>query len=143
MDLKERAEENWHKIHDSRRTSDGPREMTYDEVFEHFMKHVWNMIDYWAKVEKDSTRERLAGFAHSMLAMLDGSSVMLPRFIVAPDPCAPEDREFCRDEEKCNWYPENKNCNVKCDLSGGLHELLHQHDPRRKKEDDEESASES
>ena len=114
---------------------DEPREFTEDEVLERLLKQVWVNIDYWAgrydeEVAAYSCRKKLEGLAFSLLAMLDGSNIDLPKFVVAPDP-HPEDKSYLRDIEGENWYPENYNADVKCDLGGSLHELFHRFDPGR------------
>jgi len=107
------------------RTILGPREFTTDEVREQVVNHVHVMVRYWAgldgsNVPSESTvEERLDGLAFSILAMLDGSNLTLPRFIVAPDP-HPSDRQFHVDNNEC-WYPENV-ADVRGDISGSLHE---------------------
>ena len=64
------------------------REWTEEEVRSHFIRHVRHMVDYWAglgnsNVDPDtSPRDRIMGFAHSMLAAIDGSSVAIPSFVL-------------------------------------------------------------
>lgn len=111
-----------------------PREKTVEEVRKEFLDYVWSMIDYWAgeggsNVDPDKpVRERLSGFAHSLLATLDGCAMALPGFVVAPCP-HPDDKEFCIAEGE-DWYPQAPE--LPSDIAGGLHELLYQHDPRRR-----------
>lgn len=109
------------------------REKTVDEVRHEFLTHLWDLIDYWAGTSSLSNvstemeaRDRLAGFAFSVLTTLDGESAALPAFIVAPYP-HPEDREFCL-EQGDNWYPEAPD--VSSNIAGSLHELLHSLDPK-------------
>ena len=105
-----------------------PREMTANEVRDAFMGHVRSLIDYWSDLPDDACKDRdpkswrVSGVVHSVLALLDGASV-LPGFIVAPSP-HPDDRQFHIDEGE-NWYPENRHADVKADIAGGVHELLY------------------
>jgi hypothetical protein len=46
----------------------------------------------------------------------------LPAFILAPLP-GKEDKQYHIDNEE-NYYPENHNANIKCDIAGGLHDNL-------------------
>jgi hypothetical protein len=110
-----------------------PREYTVEEVRKQFLEHIWHLTDYWNKAERaGDQKDRLEGLAFSILSTLDGSSVAIPGFIVAPDapkfilaPIAHEtDKEYNKEQGE-NWYPENHNSNVKCDIGGTLHELFH------------------
>ena len=99
------------------------REYTEDEVRDMFMGHIRMLINYWDKeTRKPTRREALEGFAHSFLVLLDGGSA-LPGFIVAPRPHA-DDKKFHQENGE-NWFPENHESNVKCDIGGYLHELLY------------------
>jgi len=97
------------------------REFTTDEVKEQFINHVKMLIEYWDKIENKTTKEKLNGFAHSLLATIDGSSVDLPAFVLAPSPHIDDKRYHIENGE--NYYSENNN--VKCDISGNLHQLLY------------------
>ena len=107
---------------------DTPRELTPEEVEDHFLEHVRVMVEYWAgegpsNVPAEQThRDRLEGLAHSMLVAIDGGSMALPKFVFAPNP-HPDDRDFYRSEGR-NYFPDNNSADVKADISGGLHELL-------------------
>jgi hypothetical protein len=105
-----------------------PRELTEEEVRDRLLAHVRGMVHYWEMIKlgpKEGLHERLEGLAFSMLVMLDGGSVDLPKFIVAPDP-HPSDREYLASEGE-DWYPENHSVvdTVKADLGGSLHEHFH------------------
>ena len=120
-------------------TPNSPRQYTEEEVLERFLKQVWVNIDYWEGqydkvVATYPCRRKLEGLAFSILAMLDGSNLDLPKFIVAPDP-HPEDKSYLRDVEQENWYPENYDAGVECDLGGYLHELFHNFAPGEENED--------
>lgn len=112
--------------------SDQPREYTVDEVRDMFMDHVRNMITYWQKapyreefhhLNESESDWRVSGVVHSILCALDGCSMNLPGFILAPAP-HPDDREYNK-TNNCNWFPEN-NIPINCDIGGYLHELLYQ-----------------
>src|SRR5687768_15258719 len=102
------------------------REFTEDEVRAQLLTHIAGMVKYWASetmVENQTTEQRLDGLAFSILAALDGTSMNIPKFIVAPDP-HPDDRQFHIDEGT-NYFPENHQLadQIKCDLACSLHEL--------------------
>lgn len=99
-----------------------PREYTTDEVRKQFLELVWTYIGYWGRLPGKTPRERLEGLAFSMLVILDGGSA-LPGFIVVPCP-HPDDKEFHKDEDE-NWFPENYESPVNCNIAGSLHELFH------------------
>jgi hypothetical protein len=98
------------------------REKTMEEVKEEFLNHIRGMVDYWNEIQKDTTKEKLNGLAFSILTMLDGYSSM-PSFIVAPLPHE-DDKEYNIENEE-DYYPENHNSDVKCDIAGSLHELFY------------------
>jgi len=110
------------------------RQYTEEEVLNRVLDHIWHLIGYWnsegySNVEKTrSTRERMEGLAFSILAMLDGSCMDIPKFIVAPDP-HPADKEYHQDNDE-NWFPDNSEANIECDLGGGLHELFNSRRPK-------------
>lgn len=105
------------------------RERTTEEVRQEFIEHIRCMVDYWERVklepERGTTdaRRRLRGLAHSILVTLDGRS-NLPAFIVAP---RPHERDKAYHQENGeDWYPENHEANVQCDITGGLHDQLYE-----------------
>ena len=102
------------------------RELTTDEVRDRFLDHVRGLIEYWSTVElngDDSVEHRVSGVVHSLLVTLDGGSLGLPGFIVAPCPHQ-SDKQYYIDEGE-NWYPENHESQVNADIGGYLHELLY------------------
>lgn len=103
------------------------RPYTKEEVIEQFMNKVWSSIRYWTTIPKKSIAGRISGFAFTLLAELDGCSASLPKFIVAPDP-HPDDRSFCESEE-VEWFPENYENRIECDISGSLHEVFRNFEP--------------
>ena len=103
-------------------------EYTEQEVREAFLKHVWEIIDYWdgkydQMVAQYPCRRKLEGLAFSLLVMLDGESADIPGFIVAPCP-HPDDKAFLQGEGE-NWWPENHEADVACDIGGTLHDSFH------------------
>ena len=96
-------------------------ELTEDEVRRRFLKEVWGLIEYWENVYS-TPRMRLCGLAFSMLVMLDGGSNM-PAFVVAPLPHE-DDKAYCIEKGE-DWFPENHESNVRCNISGSLHELFY------------------
>jgi len=105
-----------------------PRELTDDEVKERFLRHIWTMIDYWAAEDRaPSSREKLSGLAHSLLAAIDGCAMALPGFMLAPDP-HPDNKAYNRAHGE-DWYPRAGD--VKHDIAGGLCERLYGFDPER------------
>lgn len=108
-----------------------PRELTTKEVRDRFLSHVRTMVDYWATIPdtdlgdgETEAHRRVSGVAFSILALLDGSSIGIPGFIVAPCPHR-YNRESCMRAEE-NWYPENHDSEVNCDIGGDLHEYYHE-----------------
>lgn len=109
-----------------------PKEWTEDEVRNRLLDHFWMLIDYWDRESRATTpREKLEGLAFSILSTLDGESIPVPGFIVAPHACA-EDKEYHISQGE-NWYPENHQLDglIKSDLGGGLHEHFHERNPKR------------
>lgn len=98
------------------------REKTVEEVREEFLAHVKVLIEVWNKNDM-SKEECLSGLAFSILSTIDGSSMALPAFILAPLPHE-SDKEYHMEDDE-NYYAENHNSNVKCDISGYLHELFY------------------
>lgn len=101
------------------------REYTTDEVREMFMNHIRGLISYWDDVLDRTPREKLSGLAHSILVTLDGGSIAVPGFIVAPCPHE-SDRQHHSDQDE-NWFPENHENEDKIngDIAGNLHALLY------------------
>jgi len=107
------------------------REFTENEVRAHFLSNVWGIIDYWNNIS-DPSCNRTEGVAFSILSMMDGSNLGIPGFIVTPNSC-PEDKEYYIKRNE-NYYPDNTNSNIKCDIGGGLHELLYNYKDENNRE---------
>lgn len=103
------------------------REITKEELQAQFIDHIWAMIDYW---ERDSraptTADKLEGVAFSILTVLHGGTG-LPAFIVAPCP-HPSDKAYLTDQGE-NYYADNHEADVACDIAGGLHEEFYRRRP--------------
>lgn len=104
------------------------RQYTEEEVRNRLLDHIWSMIDYWRNERRAPTLdEKLEGLAFSILTTLDGASVDPPKFIVAPDPHS-TDRAFYEERGE-NYYPDNDNTDVVCDLGGTLHDHFYKRRP--------------
>ncbi len=108
-----------------------PREYTEDEVRQQFLEHVWHNLEYWLHEERAATtRDKMEGLVHSIFCVLDGCSMGLPGFIVAPCPHE-DDEEFNRANGE-SWFPSNYPLDeqIKSDIGGCLHELWYQAKPK-------------
>lgn len=100
------------------------RQYTEDEIKEQFLDHIRMLVHYWDNLETNHTqKERLDGLAFSILGVIDGSSVSLPSFILAPLPHE-KDKEFAINNNE-NYYPQNHKVDIKCDIGGTLHESFY------------------
>jgi hypothetical protein len=106
-----------------------PREYTEDEVREKFLKYCWSMVYYWENLPDKTTSEKLSGLMFSLLSTLDGSSMELPSFIVAPLP-HPGDKEYLKGNGE-NWFPENNDESINADIGGSLHENFYRFNPKQ------------
>ena len=96
------------------------RELTEDEVKDNFLSHIRGTIQYWNS-QPGSQISNLEGLAFSILATIDGCAE-LPGFILAPLPHK-DDKQYCIDNDE-NYYPQNSDKIVNCDIAGELHKLL-------------------
>ena len=104
----------------------GLRELTPKEVTESFLHQIKTLVDFYeTETTKTTLRERLDGLALGILAAIDGESILLPSFILAPNPNI-TDKQYCLDNAQ-NWMPENNFANVNCNISGGLHDTYAKH----------------
>jgi hypothetical protein len=103
-----------------------PRAWTADEVRGKVLAHIVSMSHYWAELKNpsigDTIQDRLDGLAFSLLAMLDGSSIELPRFSIIPFP-HPADKQYNQEHGE-NWYPDPPDLSNACDIGGSLHEAF-------------------
>jgi hypothetical protein len=113
------------------------KEYTREEVEAKLINHLLNICDYWENLEVvPETRDKMRGLLFSVLSTLDGCGE-LPSFIIAPCP-HPEDKEY-HIENGENYFSENHNSNIKCDIGGSLHEVFNHykkiHDGKNKRID--------
>lgn len=104
------------------------REYTPEEVRTMLLKHAKGLVKYWATTElndgqPDTVEYRIEGAMFSLFATLDGCSGALPAFIVAPFPHS-TDKQYHADNNE-NWFPENSETDVNCDVGGSLHHHFH------------------
>ena len=99
-----------------------PKEFTEEEVKIKFVSLCGNIVEFWKNTEGKTEEEKIRGAVFSVLSMIDGSHIHIPGFILAPHPHE-SDKEFRKGIGE-DYYPENHESNVKCDISGGLHELF-------------------
>lgn len=105
---------------------DQPREYTEDEVREKFLIEVNEIIQFWEnEVDGSDSLRKLEGLAYSIMGLIDGKSPDLPGYILAPDP-HPEAKEL-NTSRGLNYFPENLESSVKCDISGDLQACLKQY----------------
>lgn len=95
------------------------REKSMEEVREEFLNYIINMIDYLDGDNKKSTKEKLESLACSIFSALDGDITNLPSFVVAPLSGNEEKKYYISEGE--NFYPDNTDLNIKCDIAGVLH----------------------
>lgn len=77
---------------------------TPQQIREQFFTHIESLVDYWDR-QGLSSKDKLEGLVHSILSMIDGSS-MLPAFRIAVDP-HPDDRAYFESQDE-PWYPESR-----------------------------------
>ena len=97
-----------------------PRKLTAEEVRDQLLTRVWHVIRYWQRLE-DPGGDRIEGAVFSVLAILDGTAVDLPGFVVAPAPHF-SDKRYCI-EQRQNYFPQAPE--AECDIAGRLHNLFH------------------
>lgn len=96
------------------------KQKTEKQVRQEFLDHVRMLVNYWDKeTSKTDSREKLEGLAFSILVAIDGEAVALPSFILAP--CPNEDDKQYHIDNGEDYYPENHDSDVKCDIAGNLH----------------------
>lgn len=98
------------------------RAYTKEETAALLMAHVRHMIAYWER-EETSSREKLEGLAFSIFSALDGSTITIPKFIVAPDP-HPEDKPWHEGRGERWMTPQDPEVikKIQGDLGGSLHD---------------------
>lgn len=118
-----------------------PRQYTKEETRENLLRHIAGLIEYWAKSDGVTTLDgykkyddydKIEGAVFSVLSTLDGCSLDVPGFIIAPFGTQ-EDMEYHKEECDSNWYAINDPDDVLCDIGGGLHEQLHHYTKKSRK----------
>jgi hypothetical protein len=99
-----------------------PKLLTEKEVRLKFLQHLKMTAEYWAGLEGKTPLEKVEGAIFSVLVALDGESAELPAFIVAPNPHE-SDKSFYKDRGE-NWFPENHDSKIICNISGSLHDTF-------------------
>jgi hypothetical protein len=111
------------------------REYTTDEIRDMFIQRVNDLIDYWATLpdEENGTaledkKWRVQGMTHSIFAILDGCTLPLPGFIVAPMPH--EGDQSYHEMLGENYFPYNDQQAVRADIGGNLRYWCHPDIPK-------------
>lgn len=100
------------------------REYNEEEIKQQFLDHVRHLVHYWdEETRATSQKERLDGLAFSILSAIDGCSASLPSFVLAPLPHE-DDKQYAIDNGD-NYYPQNHESDIKCDIGGSLHECFY------------------
>jgi len=94
-----------------------PREYTLNEVRSKFIEAVNNLVELHtvAKSDKKTALHTLAG---DILLLIDGGLGEIPTFLLAPLPHE-DDKTYYKEIGK-NYYPENLEKNINCNISGFL-----------------------
>lgn len=72
---------------------DEPRAWTKEELCDRFVKHLMVAAREWANCPDKTPLERTEGLVHTVLATIDGCSMMFPTLNLVPDP-HDEDKEY-------------------------------------------------
>jgi hypothetical protein len=97
-----------------------PREKTEQEVRNEFLDYIRSLVDYCEQQSDRNLREKLELLAFSILVGIDGNAGGLPAFILAPYGHK-EDKEYHISNGN-NFYAENHNSDIKCDIAGSMHD---------------------
>ena len=82
-----------------------PKEYTKEETRERLIAKLWTLIYYWDKLPGKSSKDRLIGLTHSILATLDGCSPDVPMCLIIPAP-AEEDKGYHISNGE-NYFPRD------------------------------------
>lgn len=101
------------------------KEITREEARYILMKHLVGMVGYWEKEDRaPSSREKLEGLLHSILAALDGCAMGPPGYHLIP--CTSEEDKDFAIKEGFDYYPYVEEDDLPSyDVGGALHEGLH------------------
>lgn len=91
-----------------------PRAITADELRDQLLDHMRYLVKYWANIEHITVQEKIEGYSHSVLAMLDGCTTEFPAFDLVAKPHE-DDKQYCIDNDQ-NWIEDETR------ISNMLHE---------------------
>ena len=98
-------------------------EYTEEEMVDKLMRAFASSVDYWEHTDR-TTRRKLEGLLHSILATLDGCSEGIPAMILVPVPHE-SDKEYAQEEGR-NWWPCNhENLRGVVGIDTMLHETIY------------------
>lgn len=97
------------------------KEKTVEEIRNEFLNHIASLVEYWDKTGKNK-KDALEGLAFSIMSTLDGTSIGIPSFIVAPLPHSDDKQYHINNNE--DFYPQNDEEKINGDIAGSLHELI-------------------
>ncbi len=95
-------------------------EKTTEQVSDEFIGYVNHLFKDATKDFSEENKEKIHTMVFSMLVGIDGESMALPGFILAPNPHK-DDKEYNKKEGN-DYYPQNHNAKVNCDIGGNLHD---------------------
>jgi hypothetical protein len=93
---------------------------TTEEVRAQFLEEVERIVQTWLSYKDQTKEETVHGAVFSILAAIDGSSMSLPPFILAPLTCR-ENQEYAK-EEGSKYYLLNNIETMYNDIGGSLHD---------------------
>ena len=98
------------------------RAYTEEETRRMFIEYLWSILGECLTDKRMKTpQHKLEVFMHSTLAMMDGSAINLPGFLVIPNP-HPDDKAY--------HQKHGENYFKKVDIGGCLHEMMYQYKPK-------------
>lgn len=110
--------------------------LSKEEMVDLVINMCWTYVNYWDELDDPTktTRDRIAGCVFSMLAMMDGSNVTIPGFMLIPM-STDEDVDYTERASERPWpsTDEIKDLLEQYDIGGALHDRFHQLDPHTKK----------
>ena len=92
-------------------------EMSVKEAQEKLLLQLWDILDYWEKLEGKTKREAMEGMLFTFLASgFDGSGLNVPPMKIIP--IVPKEDQKYHIENHQKYFPTK-------DIGGGLHELVY------------------